>query len=257
MPSNQTIKYIHSLRQKKYRNIHKQFVAEGSKIVSALMNGYFHIDRIFATSQWIESHPDAKEEYNTVPVKQNELKKLSSLKTPNQVLALADIPENPVKEQLNEETHIIALDKIQDPGNMGTIIRIADWFGIRHIICSETTVDCYNQKVVQATMGSIGNVRVIYTDLVEYLGQCSNRKIYGASLQGTSIYEETFDEKGIIVFGNESSGISKAIAERVYQHIYIPHFPPYERKADSLNVSVSVGIICSEIRRRAHEFFLE
>lgn len=257
MPTNQTIKYIHSLRQKKYRDIHKQFVAEGVKIVSALMNGYFHIDRIYATSEWMESHSDAAQEYNAIPVKQNELKKLSSLKTPNQVLAVADFPGNPAKEHLSEETHIIALDNIQDPGNMGTIIRIADWFGIRHIICSETTVDCYNPKVVQATMGSIGNVRTIYTDLATFLDQHPDRKIYGACLQGISLYEETFDEKGIIVFGNESAGISETIAERLDQQIYIPHFPPYERKADSLNVSVSVGIICSEIRRGAHEFFLE
>ena len=197
--------------------------------------------------------PSRKGREPTQLVTDDELRKLSFLQHPQEVLAVFEIPSPgslPFREGLGVGSPLsLALDGIQDPGNLGTIIRIADWFGITTIYCSEDTADCYNPKVVQATMGSLAHINIVYTDLEALLRQYDG-PIYGTLLDGQNIYQQELSSEGIIVMGNEGNGISPAIRQLVTHKLLIPNYNPSSETAESLNVAIATAITCAEFRRR-------
>lgn len=238
MLSKNQIKLVRSLELKKNRKRENLFVAEGPKVVGDLLRTGYRPHTIFSTA------PRADAQLVT----EEELRHISFLQHPQEVLAIFEIPvapqPSPVSQQLS-----LALDGIQDPGNLGTIIRIADWFGIGTIYCSPETADVYNPKVVQATMGSIAHVSVTYCDLVELLStaQCP---VYGTLLDGDDIYQQPLTPHGIIVMGNEGNGISQAVRPLITNRLLIPNFNSATETAESLNVAIATAITCSEFRRR-------
>jgi len=238
MISKNKIKTIRQLEMKKFRRREGCFVAEGPKVVGDLIRYGFRPCQIFSTTQeWADAQL----------VTEDELRKLSFLQHPQQVLAVFPLPVHddvvPTPSSL-----CLALDGIQDPGNLGTIIRLADWFGIDTIYCSEDTADAWSPKVVQATMGSIARVKVVYTNLVAML-RSTTLPVYGTLLDGTDIYHEELSEDGIIVMGNEGNGISQEVRELVTRRLLIPSFRQGDT-AESLNVAIATAITCSEFRRR-------
>ena len=239
MISKNQIKFVKQLEMKKYRQREGLFVAEGPKVVSDLLTAGFEPHSLFATEEWAA----ANSAYNCQFVSPDELRKLSFLQHPQQVLAVFRLP-SPLTPHPSPLT--IALDGIQDPGNLGTIIRIADWFGIDTIVCSEDTADAWSPKVVQATMGSIARVSILYTDLIEFLSNATI-PICGTLLDGDDIYQQELPQEAIIVMGNEGNGISPAIRKLVNRRLLIPQFRP---GAESLNVAIATAITCSEFRRR-------
>jgi TrmH family RNA methyltransferase len=250
MLSNAQIKLIRSLEQKKYRNINSLYIAEGEKIVAEILQGNYNFDKVYVTEEWLNNHYDLyqqKQELITV-ISPKELEKISLLKTPNQALALLPVVYTSLHNaNFNKQLNIV-LDSIQDPGNMGTIMRIADWFGINNIICSENCVDVYNPKVIQATMGAFLRVNVFYTELKSFFenDKPQGMKVYGALLNGENIYTANLAQDGFILLGNESKGVDERLATYIDSTILIPKFG----NAESLNVSVAAGIICSEFARR-------
>ena len=247
MISKNQIKYIRQLEQKKFRKRENCFVAEGPKVVGDLMKQY-HPKAIFATDEW---RPERISDTSSLTrITDEELCRISFLQNPQQVLALFPIPERVKSERMKSGKLSLALDGIQDPGNLGTIIRIADWFGIDTIYCSEDTADAYNPKVVQATMGSLAHVHIIYCDLLQLFDTFPpSYPIYGTLLDGNDIYQQPLSQKGIIVMGNEGNGISEAVRQRVTRRLLIPNFHQGE-SAESLNVAIATAITCSEFRRR-------
>lgn len=244
MISKSQIKYIRSLELKKNRRKEMLFVAEGPKVVGDLLAKHVP-NAIYATPEWIQKHPTI----SAHEVTENELCKISFLQHPQQVLALFPIP---LLEEITVNTSCLylALDGVQDPGNLGTIIRIADWFGIDTIFCSPDTADTYNPKVIQATMGSIARVKMVYTDLNVLINEYADRMpIYGTLLDGNDIYTQSLSEHGIIIMGNEGNGISQTIREKINRRLLIPSFGNGE-SAESLNVAIATAITCSEFRRR-------
>ena len=241
MISKNQIKYIRQLELKKFRKREKCFVAEGPKVVGDLMRQY-QPKAVFATNEW--NHGDK------ILVTDEELRRISFLQTPQQVLALFPIPEPPSSILHSTSVLALALDGVQDPGNLGTIIRIADWFGIDTIYCSEDTADAYNPKVVQATMGSLAHVHILYTDLNQLFNTLpKDYPIYGTLLDGSDIYQQPLSKHGIIVMGNEGNGISHAVRQRVTRRLLIPNYHQGDC-AESLNVAIATAITCSEFRRR-------
>lgn len=247
MISKNKIKYIRSLELKKNRNKEGKFVAEGHKVVDDLLV-LQPADLIVATQEWLHGkHFAAQTE--VVEVTEEELKKVSFLQHPQQVLAVFKQATSG-DYSINTNELNLALDGVQDPGNLGTIIRIADWFGITHIYCSQDTADVYNPKVVQATMGSIARVKVEYGDLLGLVESLPDDvPVYGTLLDGDNIYQQTLENRGLIVMGNEGKGISPALAKKVNHKLLIPNFPEGRATADSLNVAIATAIICSEFRR--------
>lgn len=244
MISKNKIKYIQSLELKKNRNKENVFVAEGPKLVEALLQVSTPCF-IAATADWIEVNSHLKV-LEMVEVTEEELKKISFLQHPQQVLGI--FKQEPQPKLHLENSLSIALDDIQDPGNLGTIIRIADWFGIRTILCSENTVDVYNPKVIQATMGSIANVNVIYVNLEEVIKALPKTfPIYGTLLEGENIYQQTLERKGLIVMGNEGKGISSNIKKYITHKLLIPG--DAQKTAESLNVAIATAITCAEFQR--------
>ena len=179
------------------------------------------------------------------------MERMSQFSTPSDVIAVYDIPQYDIDENEIRDNLSIVLDNIQDPGNLGTIIRIADWFGIKNIICSNTTVDVYSHKVIQATMGAISRVKVIYCDLKDFLGNYRDMPVYGTYLDGTDIYKEQLSSKGLIIFGNEGKGISDGLSEFVSHRLLIPSYPPGTVTSESLNVGVASAVTIAEFRRRS------
>ncbi len=247
MISKNQQKYIRQLEQKKYRKREGLFVAEGTKVVGDLLKRYTPAT-VFSTPQW-----EAPEGITPQIVTDEELQRISFQQHPQQVLALFPIPSQKADDpqiMLNEQTLTLALDGVQDPGNLGTIIRIADWFGINTLICSEDTADAWNPKVVQATMGSLARINIIYTSLPTLLDRLpDNYPVYGTFLDGKNIYTEQLSANGLIIMGNEGNGISEEIRQRVSHRLLIPDFHQGET-ADSLNVAIATAITCSEFRRR-------
>ena len=250
--SKSTIKLIHSLTVKKYRSLHGMFIAEGPKIVSELIESNLLVSGLYALKQWIDENASVSAKVKSITcITEQELSKISLLSTPNQVLALVEIPQRIFQPALAEKSMIIALDDIRDPGNLGTIIRIADWFGFNHIVCSETCVDAYNPKTVQASMGSISRVNIYYEDLPLLLAQIQNTlPVYGAFLEGNPLYTESFAPNGFIVIGNEANGISSEIEKLISYKISIPSGNQNKLHAESLNASIATAIICSEFNRQ-------
>lgn len=246
--SKNKLKYIRSLKDKKHRSEHGTFIAEGNKLVTDLLP-YLKCQLLVATSDFIEGVNSSVVE-EVIEVKQNQLDQASFLQNPQQVLAVFYQPKPKEDIDISKEL-ILALDGVQDPGNLGTIVRVADWYGIRHILCSMDTADIYNPKVVQATMGALARVNVSYIDLKSFLAENQQHPIYGTLLDGKDMYEEDIATNGIIVMGNEGNGIRPEIAELLTKKLYIPNYPKGELTSESLNVSVATAIICAEFRRRA------
>ena len=243
MISKNQQKYIRQLEQKKYRKREGCFVAEGTKVVGDLLKRYQPLD-LYATESW-----DAPKGVGYTLVSEEELQRVSFQQHPQQVLAIFPIPQ-PTDPVSLRGSLTLALDGVQDPGNLGTIIRIADWFGIDTIICSEETADAWNPKVIQATMGSIARVNVIYANLLELLDTLPfDYPVYGTFLDGENIYTQTLSGEGLIIMGNEGNGISDAVRAKVNRRLLIPDFHQGDT-ADSLNVAIATAITCSEFRRR-------
>jgi TrmH family RNA methyltransferase len=243
MLSKNEIKFIRSLQQKKFRDQEKLFVVEGEKMAQELLNSNYKIHSTYATANWIaESGIEATE------VSGKELERISGLKHPNKVISLVGYYQHSIDSQSIYNGLSLVLDDVRDPGNLGTIIRLADWFGIQHIICSKQTVDAYNPKVVQATMGSFFRVQLHYTDLDLFLNEAQENDvpIYATVLDGSSVYEADLSATGLIVMGSESHGVSEQLEKYFTHRIKIPSFG----KAESLNVAMATGIICSEFKRR-------
>lgn len=257
MPSKARVKQIRSLEQRKYRRAEGLFVAEGHKLVGELLVAGHLPAYICHTAEWMnvagQSLHTAALSCPTDVVSEDELRKVSLLQHPQQVLALFPIPQwqVPAPSQAGKEL-MLALDGVQDPGNLGTICRIADWFGIENIICSRDTVDIFNPKAIQATMGAISRVHIHYTDLPDFLLEASRTAVpvYGTFLDGKDIYERTLTPHGIIVMGNEGKGISQETASSVTDRLFIPNYPAGRTTTESLNVAVATAITCAEFRRR-------
>lgn len=250
MLSKSKIKYIRSLEFKKYRNIHNVFVAEGNKLVADMM-GFFTCEWMLAKPSWMATQGDIPAAELWVD-EGNEISKVSFLSTPQDVIALFRRPSYDVNEADASTNLLLALDGIQDPGNLGTIVRLADWFGIRHIVCSLDAADVFSPKAVQSTMGSLARVKVHYTPLEAYLKQASIRSapLYGTFLEGENLYAQTLSNTGVIIMGNEGNGIRREIATFVNHRLYIPNYPSGQSATESLNVAVATAIVCAEFRRR-------
>ena len=240
MITKNQIKFVKSLQKKKFRLESKCFIVESSKNVNEILKSNYKIQQIYATESWIEKYK-IKDNISINQVNQNELQRMSSLKTASDVLAVVRIP---VKKNVSDFFGInIVLDNVKDPGNLGTIIRICDWFGVKNIYCSLETVDVYNPKVVQSTMGSITRVDVIYTDIRKMIQEIDvNVKVYGAVMDGDDINQIKVNKNSLIVFGNESNGISEEIKDVISDRITINKIGD----AESLNVSVSAAIILNK-----------
>ena len=250
MLSKATLKLIKSLELKKNRNESRLFVAEGGKTVCDLLECGLKAQKILATGKWLSCHklPHATE---VIEVNEEEMKRASFLRAPQGVLALFEQPSHPIDKSAPEKRLCLALDNIQDPGNIGTIIRLADWFGIEEIFCSNGCADVYNPKTIQATMGAIGRVKIFYTDLPRLLDEVKKTApIYGTFLDGEDIYSKETGNNGIIVMGNEGNGISDECAQHINERLLIPNYPKGRSTSESLNVSTATAIICSEFRRR-------
>jgi len=240
MVSKNQIKLITSLQQKKYRLQHKMFVAEGVKVIQELLQSNFELQHLYATETLFESVPSPKK----TMISANELQKITALTTANNCLAVFMIPET---KPLIEKGLLVALDDIRDPGNLGTILRMCDWYGIEHLVCSKETVDVYNPKVIQATMGSIARVQVHYLDLNAFIVTTS-LPVYGTFMNGENIYKEKLPKEAVIVLGNEANGISSTLEKSIKNHITIPRFGKYQQ-TESLNVASAAAIVLSEFRR--------
>lgn len=237
MISKNQIKLIQSLSRKKKRDELKLFVAEGAKLVNDL-KPYFDVHALFTTELNV---------HDSCVVTENEMSKITHLSSASNVLAVFRQKSFEFDSSLLTDNLCLALDGLQDPGNLGTIIRVADWFGIRHILCSKNTVDIYNTKTIQSTMGALSRVSIYYVDLPQVFGAASC-PIYGTFMDGANIYETTVSTTGLIVMGNEGQGISKDIEKHITQRISIPSFG--DKSSESLNVAMATGIVCSEFRRR-------
>ncbi|WP_158961439.1 TrmH family RNA methyltransferase [Myroides fluvii] len=240
MVTKNQIKGIKSLHQKKYRKEHQLFIAEGVKVIQELLQSSFVLEHLYVTN---EMEFDVPAHQRTI-VSADDLKKMSALTTTPNCLAVFHCLES---KSLDFSDWVVALDDVRDPGNLGTIIRLCDWFGIRHIVCSLETVDCYNPKVIQATMGSVSRVNIAYTDLATRLKKV-DAPIYGTFLGGENIYEMKGVQPGVIVMGNEANGISTEIEQLVSRKITIPRFGNLQQ-TESLNVAMATSIVLSEFRR--------
>ena len=236
--SNKYHKLITSLSQKKYRQKHQLFVVEGVKVVREFLKSSYELEILFSTDNDF-SFLDC-----FIEVSPQELKKISSLKTPNKVLALFKIPR---EIKVDSSGLIVALDTINDPGNLGTIIRLCDWFGVKQLICSRETVDCYNSKVVQASMGSLTRVSISYLNLAAYLERLS-LPIFVADMDGVSVYKSQLPSSAILVMGNEANGISEPIKQLISNKLSIPRYGN-SQQAESLNVASATAILLNEFRR--------
>jgi TrmH family RNA methyltransferase len=240
MVSKNQLKLITSLQQKKYRFANKLFFAEGVKVVQELLASNFELEHLYTTQDDFEEVSNAKKSL----IHENDLKKISALATPNSCLAVFKLPE---ENKIIESGLIVALDAIRDPGNLGTILRLCDWFGVKQLLCSRETVDIYNPKVVQATMGSIARVNVNYVDLDLFIAE-TKLPVFGTFMDGSNVYKTSLPSEGIIIMGNEANGISEELEKLAPNRLTIPRFGDIQ-KTESLNVATATAIILSEFRR--------
>ncbi|APY11892.1 RNA methyltransferase [Seonamhaeicola sp. S2-3] len=239
MLSKNQIKLITSLKQKKYRQQHGLFVVEGVKTINELLQSNLKLHALYTTETF---NIDAK---NEILITEIELKKISFLKSPNKALAVFKIPK---PKPIDESQLIVALDDVRDPGNLGTIIRLCDWFGVKDLVCSNETVDCFNPKVIQATMGSITRVNLNYVNLIDFLNE-SKLTSFGTFMDGDNVYNTQLPDSGILIMGNEANGISEAIKSVVEKKISIPKFGDIQ-ETESLNVATATAVLLSEFKRR-------
>lgn len=240
MISKNQIKLITSLQQKKQRISHQLFFAEGIKVIQELLDSNFELVNLYTTQNDFNEVAESKK----VLIEESDLKKITALSSPNSCLAIFKIPS---EKKIIESGLILALDAVRDPGNLGTILRLCDWFGINQLICSKDAVDIYNPKVVQATMGSIARVNVNYINLEQYLAE-TNLPVFGTFMNGDNIYKTQLPQEGIIVMGNEANGISIGIEKLISNRLTIPRFGMLQ-KTESLNVATATAIVLSEFRR--------
>ncbi|HZJ79864.1 MAG TPA: RNA methyltransferase [Dysgonamonadaceae bacterium] len=246
--SKNKIKYIQSLKQKKYRSEHNTFVAEGSKLIFDLLP-HLPCQLLIITEEVKDTMPNHEAE-ETIVATRVEIKKASHLTTPPDAIAVFYQAKHNISQiDLTHKLSLI-LDGVQDPGNLGTIIRIADWFGIENVICSNDTVDVYNTKTVQATMGALSRVNIHYANIIDLITQYNTSPIYGTFLNGENIYTETLKPEGFIVMGNEGNGIRPEVEKLITHQLYIPNFSTNSTTSESLNVAVATAVVCSEFRRR-------
>lgn len=253
MLSKNKIKLIQSLSRKKNRDESGVFLVEGNKMVEEAIRSGFEIETLVCTSEFANQHPEINNRTKELIETDNEsLSKASLLQNPQDSLAIVRQPVNIYREINLKRDLCLALDFIQDPGNLGTILRIADWYGINHVVCSENTVDVFNPKVVQASMGAIFRIKIENAELSVFIKNAAENGIpvYGTFLEGKNIYQQTLSPNGIIVLGNEGNGISDPISRLVTQKLLIPCFSNHENKPESLNVAIAAAICCSEFRRR-------
>ena len=246
MIAKSEIQLVHSLADKRARTETGLFIAEGAKLIGELRASTLRIHRIYAL-EGVFNGPDV------TTVSSKEMERLSLLKTPSDSLAVVEIPRRRLEPERLRRSLVLALDDVQNPGNLGTIVRLADWFGISDVVCSESTADCFNPKVVQATMGAILRVRVHYCDLEAYLAaECAaGTPIYGTFLEGENIYRTELTPTGIILMGNEGRGVTPACTAQVTRKLFIPPYPAERHATESLNVAMATGIVCAEFRRQA------
>ncbi|NLZ95377.1 MAG: RNA methyltransferase [Bacteroidales bacterium] len=246
--SKNKIKYIQSLKQKKYREEHNTFVAEGSKLISDLIQ---HLPcQLLVTTEEIRNNIPTSKAKKTIIASRAEMRKASHLATPPDAIAIFYQPTHNFSTIDFTNKLSLILDEVQDPGNLGTIIRIADWFGIENIVCSHDTVDVYNTKTVQASMGALARIKVHYTNVIDLITKYKDSHIYGTFLNGENIYSETLSPKGFIIMGNEGRGIRPEIEKLITHRLYIPSFSTNNTTSESLNVAVATAVVCSEFRRR-------
>jgi len=250
MISKKNVKFINSLRIKKFRNENNLFIAEGERLISEIIESQLRVKTIYYSSNWSSNIMGF--DFECVEISNDEMKKISGLTTPSKLLAVVNIPNYSISDCKIDNSLALALDDIQDPGNLGTIIRLADWFGVDSILCSNNTVDAYSPKVVQACMGAISRVKIIYCDLESVLQGTKkiNLPVYGTFMEGSNIYNENLPKNGIIVMGNEGNGISKGIEKLITKKIHIPSFASNRTTVESLNVAMATAIVLSEFRRR-------
>ena len=256
MISKNRLKYVRSLEMKKYRKAEGVFVAEGHKLVGDLLD-VFECRYLAATSDWLSANAawverQRKRGVEVDEVTDEELKRASFQETPQQVLAV--FKQRTYEVDVNEVARkqlCLVLDDVQNPGNLGTIVRLADWFGIEHIFCSKGCADIYNPKTVQATMGGIARVQVHEADLPELLSRLDKDiPVYGTFLDGENMYGKELENRGLIVMGNEGKGVSKEVEAFVTERLYIPNYPEGRETSESLNVAIATAIVCAEFRRR-------
>lgn len=248
--SKNRIKYIHSLELKKNRDVADVFLAEGPKLVGELL-GHFPCQLLAATPEWKSPHTHIHTE-EFIEVTADELSRASLLRTPQQVLAVFRKRKDADHKAEITRSLCLALDGVQDPGNLGTIIRLADWFGIRHIFCSSDTADAYSPKAVQATMGSLARVHIHVTDLTALIQELpTGTPVYGTFLDGENLYKKTLTNNGLLIMGNEGRGIRDEVRTLVNQRLFIPAYPQERGASESLNVGVATAIVCAEFRRQA------
>lgn len=253
MLSKNKIKLIQSLNRKKNRDETGLFLVEGNKMVEEALRSEYLIETLVCTTAFLDEHPEInKLAFELIETDSETIQKASLLQNPQDALALVKQPKNFKSEFNLDQDLVLALDFIQDPGNLGTILRIADWFGISTLICSENTVDSFNPKVVQASMGAIFRIKTWYTNLPQFLNEANEAQIpvYGTFLNGNDIYKETLSKNGVIILGNEGNGISEQVGKYVTNKLLIPSFSTNENKTESLNVAIATAICCSEFKRR-------
>lgn len=253
MLSKNKIKFIQSLNRKKNRDESNIFLVEGNKMVEEAIRSGFKIELVVCTASFADQHPQITSHVSELIITDSEsIAKASLLQHPQEALAIVSQPPTGLLEMNLEKELCLALDFIQDPGNLGTILRIADWYGINQVVCSENTVDLYNPKVVQASMGAIFRVSTSVTDLESFIQTSVEKSIpvYGTFLEGRNIYQQTLSPHGIVVLGNEGNGISEPISHLVTHKLLIPSFSTHANKPESLNVAIAAAICCSEFRRR-------
>ena len=257
MLSKNKIKYINSLKLKKHRTYEKKFLIEGKKLLKEIIASDIKITTIIGKENWLQreiKNLNFSSDVEIIPAGEKDLSRISNLHTPQEAIGIAEIPTRKWPEKEISKELSLVIDNIQDPGNMGTIIRLADWFGIKNLICSKNTVDVYNPKVIQSTMGAISKVKVHYTDLTAFLSECSstyNLEIFGTFTNGENIYKSSLPQKGLLVIGNEGSGISPELNSYFTKKLKIPDYPGNQSHSESLNVGTATAILLSEFRRRA------
>jgi TrmH family RNA methyltransferase len=243
MLSKSQIKFITRLKQKKYRQQHGFFVVEGVKTITELLQSNLESYKLYTTESF-NIDADFNNYLDEMIISELDLKRISFLKTPNKALAIFKMPG---QKTIDTSGLIVALDAIRDPGNLGTIIRLCDWFGVKELVCGKDTVDCFNPKVIQATMGSITRVNVSYVDLMSFIEE-SKLPVFGAFMEGENVYDTILPKQGVLVMGNEANGISKAIEAVITEKIAIPRFGDLQA-TESLNVATATAILLSEFRR--------
>ena len=248
MISKAKIKEIRALAIKKFRDERNLFVAEGNKLVTELLP-VFNCEWLTAYPRWMASQGDISAR-ELIQAEDDDIRKLSFLTTPQDVLAVFRKPEYVLEEADPASQLILMLDGIQDPGNLGTIIRLACWFGLEHVVCSHDTADVFGPKAVQATMGALAQVKVYYTDLEHYLLKHKSAPVYGTFLDGESIYQRKLSQNGMVVMGNEGNGIRPEIERLITERLFIPPYPPERTPTESLNVAMATAIVCAEFRRQ-------